>query len=159
MAKKSSRTARKVRSAGDRFKDTLGSTVSALTAAEQEVERQIQSLLKRNKIGTQDATAALKDLGARFEKERRKATREVESRLGDLQTRIQKERRVLGKRLDEAVHGTLVTLNIPSRKEIAELTKKVDELTRKIDGFRKSSVAKGRKTAHKATAAVSAKLS
>jgi poly(hydroxyalkanoate) granule-associated protein len=162
MAKKSSRTAHKasrtVNTAADRIKDTWESTLSALTAAEQEVERQIRTVLKRNKIGPQDAAAALKDLGERFEKERKKAAKELEGRLGDLQDRVQKERKSLGKRFDEAVHGTLATLNIPSRKEISDLTRKVDELTRKIDGFRKTSVAKGQKTARKASAAVASRL-
>jgi polyhydroxyalkanoate synthesis regulator phasin len=158
MAKKSSGASRKsstgARTAGDRIKETWDSTLAALTAAEQEVERQIKALLKRNKIGTQDAATALKDLGARFDQERKKAARELEGRLGELQSRIETERRSLGRRMDEAVHGTLASLNIPSRKEIGELTRKVDELSRKIDGFRKTSVAKGRRTAGRAAAAV-----
>lgn len=158
MAKKSSRTvhkaSRRARTAGDRIKETWDSTLSALTAAEQEVEKQIRALLDRNKIGTQDAAAALRDLGSRFDKERKKAAREMEGRLAELQSRIQEERKNLGRRLDDAVHGTLVTLNIPSRKEIADLTRKVDELSRKIDGFRKTSVRKARNTARKASRAV-----
>jgi poly(hydroxyalkanoate) granule-associated protein len=161
MAKKSSRTARttsrRARTAGDRLKETWDSTLSALTAAEQEVEKQIRTLLERNKIGTQDAAAALKDLRTRFDKERKKAAKELEGRLGELQSRIDKERKNLGRRLDDAVHGTLVTLNIPSRKEISELTRKVEELSRKIDGFRKTSVSKVRKTARKASRSVSSR--
>jgi polyhydroxyalkanoate synthesis regulator phasin len=148
MAKKSSGTA------GDRIRETWDSTLAALTAAEQEVERQVKALLKKNKIGTKDAATALKDLGNRFDQERKKAARELEGRLGELQARIEKERKGLGRRMDEAVHGTLASLNIPSRKEIGELTRKVDELSRKIDGFRKTSAAKGRKTAGRAAAAL-----
>jgi hypothetical protein len=33
------------------------------------------------------------------------------------------------------VRGALAALNIPSRHEINELTRKVDELSRKIDGM------------------------
>ena len=44
----------------------------------------------------------------------------------------------LGRVVDETVRGTLVALNIPSRREVSELTRKVDELSRKIDGYRRS---------------------
>jgi polyhydroxyalkanoate synthesis regulator phasin len=123
---------------GDVVRDTWHSTLIALTTAEQEVEKQIRELLKRNHITSKDAAAVLRDLGSRAEVERRKAMKDLESRLGSLQKRMKKERKVVGRAVGEAVTGALASLNIPSRREVTELTKKVDQLGSKIDKFRKN---------------------
>jgi len=39
--------------------------------------------------------------------------------------------------VDDAVRRTLAALNIPSRNEVQELTRRVEELSRKIDRFRR----------------------
>jgi len=125
---------------GEVLRDTWHSTLIALTTAEQEVERQVRDLLKRNRITSKDAAAVLRDLGSRAEVERRKAMKDLESRLGSLQKRMKKERKVVGQAVGEAVTGALASLNIPSRREVMDLTKKVDQLGSKIDKFRKSAV-------------------
>ena len=66
--------------------------------------------------------------------------KDLESRLGSLQKRMKKERKVVGQAVGEAVTGALASLNIPSRREVMDLTKKVDQLGSKIDKFRKSAV-------------------
>jgi polyhydroxyalkanoate synthesis regulator phasin len=125
---------------GEVLRDTWHSTLIALTTAEQEVEKQIRQLLKRNRIHAKDAASVLRELGSRAEVERRKAMKELEGRLGSLQTRMKKERKVVGRAVGEAVTGALASLNIPSRREVTELTKKVDQLGTKIDTFRKRAV-------------------
>ena len=122
---------------GEVLRDTWHSTLTALLAAEQVVEEQVRELLKRNRINARDASALLRDLGSRAEVERRKAMKELDGRLGTLQSRIKKERKVVGKAVGEAVGGALASLNIPSRREVTELTKKVDQLGARIDSFRK----------------------
>jgi poly(hydroxyalkanoate) granule-associated protein len=79
----------------------------------------------------------------RLDKEGRKAYRQLETRVADLQKRLGRDTANLGQRADEAVRGALARLNIPNRREIAELTRKVDELSRKIDAFRARSRRKG----------------
>jgi len=122
---------------GEVLRDTWHSTLTALLSAEQVVEEQVRELLKRNRINARDASALLRELGARAEVERRKAMKELDGRLGTLQSRIKKERTVVGKAVGEAVGGALASLNIPSRREVTELTKKVDQLGARIDSFRK----------------------
>ena len=82
-------------------------------------------------------TLCVRELGSRAEVERRRAMKELDGRLGTLQSRIKKERTVVGKAVGEAVGGALASLNIPSRREVTELTKKVDQLGARIDSFRK----------------------
>lgn len=92
------------------------STVATITAAEQAAERQVRRLVKTNR-------------------------QELESRLATLQTRLKKEQRSMGRMVNDAVHGALAALDIPSRKEVAELTRKVDELSRRIESFRRGRAA------------------
>jgi hypothetical protein len=120
------------------------STLVALTTAEQEVAKQVRQLLKRNRIQSRDAAGVLRELGARAEIERRKAMKELEGRLSTLQSRMKKEREVVGQAVGEAVTGALGRLNIPSRQEVTELTRKVDQLGAKIDDFRKRAARRAR---------------
>lgn len=134
MAKKSRKPVSK---SSAMWRDTWGATVETLTAAEEQVQRQIRLLMKRNKIGRKEASVLLKDLGTRWNKERARAAKELESRLKTLQTRVKKERKALAGLAEDAVHRTLAALNIPSRQEVANLTRKVEELSRKIDRLKR----------------------
>lgn len=127
----------RIRKPADRLRDTWYATVSALTSAEDSLEKQARGLLKRNKIDTKDAAAMLRGVRALLDRERKKAVRDVEARVGNLQARLRKERKTLSRVVNEAVQGTLATFNIPSRREVAELTRKVDQLSGKIDAFKK----------------------
>lgn len=105
----------------------------ALGRAEAEIEKQVRAALKRNKIGGREAATVLRELGARFEKERQKARKGLESQLATLRTRVRTGGKAAGRRVGEAVEQALAALNIPSRREVADLTKKVGELSKKID--------------------------
>jgi len=87
--------------------------------------------------------ALVAQIRRRLDTEGRKAYRELEVRLAELQRRLGRDKDNLGRRVDEAVRGTLARLNIPNRREIAELTRKVDELSGKIDAFQARSRRRG----------------
>ncbi len=112
------------------LRETWEAARKSLSAAEAEVEKQVRHLIKGS-----DAADTLRQIGTRLERERRRVARELEGRLAGLQARVQKERKVLSRLVDDTVKSTLAALNIPSRQEINDLTRKVDELTRKIDGY------------------------
>jgi poly(hydroxyalkanoate) granule-associated protein len=114
------------------LRETWDSALASLASAQSEIEKQVRALVN-GKGG--DAAESLRQLGQRLEKERRKVAREIEARVASLQARLHKERRSLSRVVDEGVRGALAALNIPSRHEINDLTRKVDELSRKIDGF------------------------
>jgi polyhydroxyalkanoate synthesis regulator phasin len=94
----------------DRMRATWGAAVGAFTAAEEEMARQLRDLLRRNRITAGDASAALAGLTAR----------------------LARERKSLGRTLDGALHGALASLDIPSRREVADLTRKVEQLTDRL---------------------------
>lgn len=129
------------RNTGEVLRDTWHATLEALTSAEKEMEKQVRLLLKKNKISAKEAQAMLKDLSAQVQTQRKRALKELEARLKSLQARVKKERKAVGRVVDEAVKGALASLNIPSRQEVAELTRKVEELSRKIDSFKRRAAA------------------
>jgi len=123
--------------AGTAIKDTWSSTLTTLTSAEENLEKQVRALLKKNKISTKDAATMLQDVRALVGRERRRALKQLDTRLKTLQARIHKERKVVGKMVNDGVQSALAAFNIPSRHEVAELTRKVDLLSKKIDTFRR----------------------
>lgn len=122
--------------AGRELRQTWDTALAALTQAEADVQKQVRRLLKRNRIDASDAASLLKSLNAGLERGRQAAGRELEARAQDVQARLAKERKNLGRAVDDAVQSALATFNIPSRKELAELSRKVDQLTRKVDALR-----------------------
>jgi polyhydroxyalkanoate synthesis regulator phasin len=112
-------------------------TRAALSSAETSVEKNVRALVKRSGLDTREARKSVNLWTARFERERKKAFRRLESRFAELQARAKKERRALGKATDGAVQRTLAALNIPSRREVQELTRRVGELSRRIDRLRR----------------------
>lgn len=122
--------------AGRELRQTWDSALAALTQAEADVQKQVRRLLKRNRIDASDAASLLKSLNAGLERGRQAAGRELEARAQDVQARLARERKNLGRAVDDAVQSALATFNIPSRKELAELSRKVDQLTRKVDALR-----------------------
>ena len=125
------------RSATEVARSAWQQAVEAVVSAEQQAEKQVRQLLKKNKLGGKEAAQVVADLKGRFERERKKASKGLDVQLKALQARIQKERALAGKRVGQAVQHTLASLNIPSRREISDLTRKVEELSRKIDALKR----------------------
>lgn len=124
--------------AAEAVRETWNSALAALSEAEADVEKQVKHLLKANRIDAKDAGTLVKSVNAAIDRGRHNAMKELEARLSDIQQRIAQERHSLGKAVGETVQSTLATFNIPSRKEVAELTHKVDALSRKIDALRRT---------------------
>jgi polyhydroxyalkanoate synthesis regulator phasin len=128
-----------VQKAAARIARTWDDTREALGAAEARVQKNVRALMKKSGVDPRRATDMVASWRDRVEKERRRAKKRVEARIATLQARAKKERRAMGRMVDEAVQSALAALNIPSRHEVHELTRRVEELSRKIDGFRRSS--------------------
>ncbi len=120
-----------------RLETTWKDTRAALGSAEATVEHRVKALARRGGVDTRRAAQTLRAWRHRLERERKKAFRQVEGRLVEIQTRARKERRALARTVDEAVRRTLAALNIPSRHEVQELTRRVEELSRRVERFRR----------------------
>ena len=123
-------------------------TREALGSAEAAMQKRVRSLVKQGNARTQQASEALVTWRSRLDKERRKALKQLEAQLATLQTRAKRERKALGRMADDAVQNALAALNIPSRQEVHELTRRVEELSRKIDGFRRATPRRAAARAH-----------
>lgn len=135
--KKTRARARRARTPQEAVRETWKQALHALATAEAEVEKQVKALLKRRRIAAPDAARLVKGLRARLGRERKVAMKRVEERMAAFRNAVDRERKVVGKTMDRAVHRTLAALDIPSRREVAELTRKIDDLSKKIDGFRR----------------------
>jgi len=138
--KKATKRAASRRRAGKTpVRESLGSawraTVNALGSAEAEVERQVRDLIDRNKLHRDDASRVLSRVGARIQRERKKAAKDLESTVKRVRAQLKKDRRTLDGMIQDAVQGTLAAFDIPSRKEVANLTRKVERLSRQIDAL------------------------
>ena len=125
------------RKAKSRLDRTGKDTQSALGFAEATVEKRVKAFLERSGVDTRHATETLVAWRHRLERERKKALKQVESRLTALHARAKEERRALTRTVEDAVRRTLAALDIPSRHEVQELTRRLEELSQKIDRFRR----------------------
>lgn len=141
-AKRAQRAARpalraRAQQAAQAVRETWQSALAALSEAEGDVEKQVRHLLAENRIDASDAGTLLKTVGSALDRGRHGALRELETRAAAVQQRIADERQALRRAIDDGVQSTLASFNVPSRKEVAELTSKVDALSRKIDALRR----------------------
>jgi poly(hydroxyalkanoate) granule-associated protein len=109
----------------------------ALKRAEAQVETRVKALLRSNKINVEDAGELLREFKQGVAKERARGLRELDARLAELRKRVRREGRNVAKAVDDTVQSGLAALNIPSRREVALLTRKVDELSRRIATLRR----------------------
>jgi polyhydroxyalkanoate synthesis regulator phasin len=127
-----------VRDERGRLARTWDDTREVLGMGRATLEKRARSLMKTSGVDPDKAADRLAALRRRLGLERRKAVKQVEGRLLVLRARAKKERRVLGHMVDDAVRRTLAALDMPSRQEVHELTRRIEELSRKIDGLRRT---------------------
>lgn len=120
------------------LREGWNSALEALSKAEAKVETQVRTLLRSNKINVDDAAELLREFRSSVEKERQRAMQELDVRLAELRQRVKKQGRNVAKMADDAVQSGLAALNIPSRREVALLTRRIEELSKRIGTLRRS---------------------
>lgn len=121
---------------GAALHETWKATRQAVAAAEQRLEQGVRELIEDPEGARHEIAHALGEARKRCQREGRQAAQEIDAGLRTLGTRLRKERHHLGTTAEDYVGRALAALNIPSRREVTELTRKVDELSRKLDGLR-----------------------
>jgi polyhydroxyalkanoate synthesis regulator phasin len=132
-----SRSAARTRKPRSRLERTWEDTRAALSSAEAVVEKRVKALVERSGVDARQARETLAAWRHRLERERRKAMKQVGSRLAVLHSRAKNERRALSHAVDDVVRRALAALNVPSRDEIHDLTRRIEELSQKIDRLRR----------------------
>ncbi len=94
-------------------KDLWLATLGAFSLAEEEVNRFVKRLVDRGSLSQEEG----------------------KKMIDELKTKVKKNRLDFGKMMEESVSKALEKLNIPSKEEVHELTRKVEALTKKIERF------------------------
>jgi hypothetical protein len=110
----------------------------ALGAAEVKTAKRVKALIESNRGSVEEAAAALARFGAELARQREKRLGEIQAQLKTLSDRLGNERRRVAKLARQKARGALAGLDIPSRREVTELTRKVEELGLKIDSLRRA---------------------
>jgi poly(hydroxyalkanoate) granule-associated protein len=129
------RTAGRGRKRGTGLEHTWTQVQASLAEVEARLEKEVRTLADRLGIDTRQAAKHVKEWNRRLDREVQKASRQIDTGLGDLRKTVKKEQRALSGMVDDAVERALATLNIPTRREVQTLTRKVHQLSRKIDRY------------------------
>ena len=116
----------------------------------------MRDLLRRNKLSRKDAQKLLDKFGARLEKERARTLKEMQAGIKKLQTQVRREQKSLNRSIEDGVEQALAALNIPSRREVATLNRRVRQLSKKIDALKPQPRKTRRKAAKAGTSTVKA---
>ena len=92
--------------------------VGAVSLAQDEAEKFVHKLIEKGEIAEKDGRSLLKDLA----ENRKQRTKESSQRVSD--------------ELEKRMESLLNRMNIPTKTDIEQLSKKVAELTKKIDALK-----------------------
>jgi polyhydroxyalkanoate synthesis regulator phasin len=137
MARKKTRPIARTRAAANRIESGWKDARRAFRTAEGAVGRRVAELARRSGIDTKRLARQADEWRSRLDREGRKARKRVRARLAELQKRAQQERRTLARAADGAVARALAALNIPTRRELQELSRRVEQLSSRVAGLRR----------------------
>ena len=119
-----------------RLAQTWSDTRRALRSAEVTVGKRVASLVQRSGLEPREVMRQAELWRGRLDREGSKARKRVAARLVQLRHRATRDRRTLAKSVDEAVARALRALNIPTRREVQQLQRRVEELKARVERLR-----------------------
>lgn len=122
---------------GNRKTDAARPEGVAAAAAQRAREAREGLLRLRDELTVDNARRMAEDVSGRVRKGTRRLRRDIAERATTLQHRVERERKSVMHRIDGAVKSALASLNIPTRGEIQQLTRRVEELSRKVDRLKR----------------------
>lgn len=136
MARKKTRKARQPR-ATSRLGTTWRDAQKALRSAEGVVGRRVAAFARSRGIDTKELAHRAELWRSRIDREGKKARKRALAGLAELQQRALRERKSLAHAADDAVARALAALNIPTRREVQELSRRVERLATRVDALRR----------------------
>lgn len=118
-------------------KTTLKDAKSALVHAEGALARRVAAFARRQGIDTKQLARRADRWRVRLDHEGRRARKGIEARFTELHQRARRDRRMLARAADGAVARTLGALNIPTRSEIQQLSRRVEQLANRVGSQRR----------------------
>jgi poly(hydroxyalkanoate) granule-associated protein len=136
MARKKTRSVARTRAA-NRLETTWRDARTALVSAEGAVGRRVAAFARDRGIDTKELARRAEQWRTRIDREGKKARKRALAGLAQLQQRAARERRSLAHAADEAVGRALAALNIPTRREVQELSRRVERLATRVGSLRR----------------------
>jgi len=136
MARKNTRKAKHTRTKG-RLETTWRDARKALRSAEGVVGRRVAAFARSRGIDTKELAHRAELWRSRIDREGKKARKRALAGLAELQQRAARERTSVAHAADAAVARALAALNIPSRREVQELSRRVERLATRVDALRR----------------------
>lgn len=121
----------------ERLERTWDETRRALRTAEASVGRKVAELVEQSGLDARDVLKQAEAWRSRLGREGRSARKRAMARLAELQKRARRDGRQIRSGVDDAVARALAALNIPSRREVQELSRRVEQLSARIDRMRR----------------------
>jgi len=119
-----------------RLAKTWNDTRRALRSAEVTVGKRVAALVQKSGLEPREVMRQAELWRGRLDREGKKARKRVEARLVQLKHRATRDRRSLSKSVDDAVARALGALNIPTRREVQQLQRRVEELKARVERLR-----------------------
>ena len=119
-----------------RLEKTWNDTRRALRSAELTVGKRVAALVQKSGLEPREVMRQAELWRGRLDREGRKARKRIEARLVQLKQRATRDRRSLTKSVDDAVALALGALNIPTRREVQQLQRRVEELKARVERLR-----------------------
>jgi poly(hydroxyalkanoate) granule-associated protein len=101
------------------------------------VGRRVAAFARSRGIDTRELAHTAELWRGRIDREGKKARKRALAGLAELQQRAVRERKSLSHAADEAVARALAALNIPSRREVQELSRRVERLATRVEALRR----------------------
>lgn len=120
-----------------RLESTWNDTREALRSAETIVGKRVAALVQRSGLEPREVMRQAELWRARIDSEGKKARKRVQARLVELKQRARRDRHSLARSVDEAVARGLAALNIPTRQEVQQLSRRVEQLSSRIATLRR----------------------
>ena len=115
------------------WKDARG----ALRSAESQARKRVVAFARRNGVDAKQLADRAEKWRGRIERDGRKARKLALARLTELRQRARHERHSLTRMADHAVARALSALDIPTRREIHELSRRVELLSTRVGALRR----------------------
>jgi poly(hydroxyalkanoate) granule-associated protein len=119
-----------------RLEQTWNDTRRALRSAEATVGKRVAALVQKSGLEPREVMHQAQLWRSRLDREGKKARKRVAARLVQLRSRASRDRRSLSKSVDDAVARALGALNIPTRREVQQLQRRVEELKARVERLR-----------------------
>jgi chaperonin cofactor prefoldin len=136
MPRKKTRTNGRAHKA-TRLETTWRDAKSALRNAEGVVGKRVAAFARRSGVDTKQLQHRAELWRGRLDREGKKARKRIEARLSELQQRARQERHSLTRIADGAVARALGALNIPTRHEVHQLSRRVEQLSSRVATLRR----------------------